>query len=354
MRAYGRFPVTMPQLSDLDGLIGLSRYDGVDIRPTLLRVLTDIYVLKPFHSPDEERHFTELALRLIDGVDIVTRKAVADRLIRYPAAPLAVIRHLARDIVQFATLSMRQQSAQTEAGLQGPPSQIAHDVIARLRAPTPKPTVPDPASKQDADQADPDEPNLGDVFYAADAEERRLILLNLDFSSMPVPPLISHLPASATIGRLEAAALAGRPDIFIRELEHALALPRAEAEKIVNDTLGEPIAVAAKAIAMPLDIFQRVLLFVNPAIGRSIERVYSLSALYHELTGDAALRLLTIWRQPPRRLQPRATGHQPVLWDDAHRGAREAASIAPHRLAAPSSERERPTSMGPNARQRTT
>src|SRR5215470_12570713 len=302
----------MPQLSDLDSLIGLSRYDGVDIRPTLLRVLTDIYVLKPFHSPDEERHFTELALRLIDGVDLLTRKAVADRLIRYPAAPLVVIRHLARDIVQFATLSMRQQPSQSETSLRGSPSQIAHDVIARLRAPAQKPTTADPTTV-DTGQADPDEANLGDVFYTADAQERRLILLNLDFASMPVRPLTSHLPASATIGRLETAALAGRPDVFIRELEQALELPRAEAEKIVNDTSGEPIAVAAKAMAMPLDVFQRILLFVNPAIGRSVERVYSLSALYPELTTDAALRLLTIWRQQTQRVQTRTMHHQPVL-----------------------------------------
>ena len=61
----------------LEGLDGLARRDGVDIRPTLVRVLTDLYVQKPAHSAEEERHYTELALRLIDSVDLPTRVAVA-------------------------------------------------------------------------------------------------------------------------------------------------------------------------------------------------------------------------------------------------------------------------------------
>jgi hypothetical protein len=38
-----------------DGLMTLSRREGVDIRPTLLRVLTDLYVQTSAHSDDEER-----------------------------------------------------------------------------------------------------------------------------------------------------------------------------------------------------------------------------------------------------------------------------------------------------------
>jgi hypothetical protein len=351
--AMWRQKVTTPLWSDLDSLIGLSRYDGVDIRPTLLRVLTDMYVLKPVHSAEEEQHYIELALRLIDRVDIATRKAVADRLIRYPAAPLAVIRHLARDIVQFATLDLqqardqaREPASQQTAGLQGPPSRIAEDVIARLRAPSHASTAAEPA----IEQRNSAEPRLGEVFYAADAAERRLILLNLEFSTLPVSRLTSHLPASATLARLEAAALGGRPDIFTRELELALALARADAERIVNDTSGEPMAVAGKAMGMPTDMFQRIVLFVNPAIGRSIERVYALSALYDELTNEAALRLLAILREPPRAAPARSARHQAVLWDDERQSARDAASAAPRRLAAPASERERLA----NSRQRTT
>ena len=66
----------------------LSRREGVDIRPTLLRVLTDLYVQAHKHTPDEERQFVELTSRLIEQVDDATRAAVRARLAIYPGTPL--------------------------------------------------------------------------------------------------------------------------------------------------------------------------------------------------------------------------------------------------------------------------
>ena len=78
----------------LDSLVDLACRDGVDIRPTLLRVLTDLYVQKPAHSAEEETQYVELALGLIDAVDAPTRAVVADRLSAYPAAPAAILAKL--------------------------------------------------------------------------------------------------------------------------------------------------------------------------------------------------------------------------------------------------------------------
>ena len=72
------------------------------MRPTLLRVLTDLYVQKLTHTPDEERHYTELALRLLDAVDVPTRAAVARRLSRHLSPPLRVIQRLAADLPDIA------------------------------------------------------------------------------------------------------------------------------------------------------------------------------------------------------------------------------------------------------------
>ena len=71
---------TAPLFPGFDGLMTLSRREGVDIRPTLLRVLTDLYVQASVHSVDEERQFVELTSRLIDQVDDATRAAVRARL----------------------------------------------------------------------------------------------------------------------------------------------------------------------------------------------------------------------------------------------------------------------------------
>src|SRR5271168_791143 len=92
----------MDSLSNLDNLTGLGLRGGVDMRPTLLRVLTDLYVQKLTHTPDEELHYTELALRLLDAVDVPTRAAVAGRLARHLSPPLRVIQRLAADLPEVA------------------------------------------------------------------------------------------------------------------------------------------------------------------------------------------------------------------------------------------------------------
>ena len=79
----------------LDGLVDLACRDGVDIRPTLLRVLTDLYVQKPTHSADEETQYVELALGLIEAADASTRAAVRASLSAYPVAPAAILQKLA-------------------------------------------------------------------------------------------------------------------------------------------------------------------------------------------------------------------------------------------------------------------
>src|SRR5215475_3701460 len=86
--------MTTPLFPGFDGLMTLSRREGVDIRPTLLRVLTDLYVQASTHSADEARQFVELTSRLIDQVDDATRAAVRARLAIYPATPAETLRKL--------------------------------------------------------------------------------------------------------------------------------------------------------------------------------------------------------------------------------------------------------------------
>src|SRR5215472_6477887 len=85
---------TSPLFPGFDGLMTLSRREGVDIRPTLLRVLTDLYVQAAQHSSDEKRQFVELTSRLIDEVDDATRAAVRGRLAIYPDTPTEILQKL--------------------------------------------------------------------------------------------------------------------------------------------------------------------------------------------------------------------------------------------------------------------
>src|ERR1700686_2783039 len=108
-----------PTLSSLNGLADIGLRSGVDMRPTLLRVLTDLYVQKLTHTPDEERHYTELALRLLDAVDVPTRAAVAARLVRHLSPPVRVMQHLAVDLPDVAAAvrshALLQPSTKTSA-----------------------------------------------------------------------------------------------------------------------------------------------------------------------------------------------------------------------------------------------
>jgi hypothetical protein len=165
------------------------------------------------------------------------------------------------------------------------------------------------------------------LFFAASADERRLILTNLDVvagTEQRRPPV-----ASDVIVRLETAALQHNAGEFSRTLERALGISGVLAERITRDASGEPIVVAAKALGMKAAVLQRVLLFLNPQVGQSIERVYGLARLYDELTPAAADRMLAIWQQTGGQRKPR---HEPLHWDDVHRSARSQASHAGHRV----------------------
>ena len=54
-------PSEFPGLEDL---VDLGSAHQIDMRPTLLRVLTDLYLQRPAHTAEDERYYTELALLL--------------------------------------------------------------------------------------------------------------------------------------------------------------------------------------------------------------------------------------------------------------------------------------------------
>jgi hypothetical protein len=164
---------------------------------------------------------------------------------------------------------------------------------------------------------EPSQNDLTSLFFSAPAEERRLILVNLDVAASKPARRIMPV-ASELIRRLESAALNRNPGEFSRVLERALGVDRDLAEKITADDHGEPIIVAARAIGMKLDVLQRILLFLNPVIGQSARQIYKLTRLFEELSAESAEYMLTIWRTTARR----RSVHAPVYWNDERPGLR--------------------------------
>ncbi len=314
-------------LSSLEGLTEIGLNGRADMRPTLLRVLTDLYVQKLTHTPDEDRHYTELALRLLDSVDMPTRATVAARLARHLSPPGRVMQKLAVDLpeVSAALRSNRPMQADQSAvtsvrNTPAAPEPVQAPASGAAACPIPSETsaAPDWIASDAASE-------LNELFFAANADERRLILLNLDVVVRPTPARCD-LANDTTAGRkLEAAALDRKREAFARELAHCLRISRRQAQRIAGDPLGEPIVVAAKALNIPGTLLHRILLFVNTSVGHSVERVHALATLYDEMTVEAAREVVAIW-QALKLDERELPTHQPLLAGDGSR-ARSAAAV---------------------------
>ncbi|MDN5005209.1 DUF2336 domain-containing protein [Bradyrhizobium sp. GCM10027634] len=292
-----------------DGLMTLSRREGVDVRPTLLRVLTDLYVQASTHSDDEQRQFIELATRLIDQVDDATRAAVKARLAVYPQTPVPVLQKLGL--------------VAAEEGRRVP---LAREIPQHpASAPSPARTPTDAEARMAASMAmQPKEAaEIHDMFFSADANQRALILHNLAQTPLKAAPRIPTVRAKRAIQILEMAAIAGDVENFALELGDSLILPSRVAAEIVDDAGGEALAVAARALDMPSPNFQRILLFFKPAIGNSVNEVYRLSRLYDRLSDRSALVMLAAWRGST--LAVTRAKYQPSLHDSERQRARGAA-----------------------------
>lgn len=314
-----------PSISPIDGLVDLACRDGVDVRPTLLRVLTDLYVQKPAHSADEITQYVELALGLIDSVDDTTRAAVAASLSHYPAAPAVIL----------AKLGLSENRPMPRPVL---PDVTALPEVAFAPEATLVPDETPELAHTEESAASIATAGLTEVFLSAPPADRRLILANLDVIANPAA-LIAPLPDDK-VARLEQAALHREPAAFARVVENALSIDRDLARRITDDDSGEPIVIMARALGIKAAVLQRILLFLNPAIGQSVERVFDLAVLYDEISLAAACHMVGLWRQDAPAAQAAHKGrYEPVYQEDARTVrrplARDSRRADPRETAAP-------------------
>ena len=300
-----------PFFPGFDGLMTLSRREGVDIRPTLLRVLTDLYVQASAHSADEERQFVELTSRLIDEVDDATRAAVRARLSIYPGTPAAVLKRL----------GLKPSSSDQRM----PIARVVAANLAAVAPPVPKaPTEAELRMASSLSMQPKDAAEIIDMFLRASASERAQILHNLQETPLRASARIPAARAKRAIETLEMAAFAADVENFTLEVAETLILPWQVAAQVVDDPGGEPLACAAKALDMPSAAFQRVLLFLKPEFGSSVNTVYRLSRLYDRLSERSALVMLAAWRGSTMAVS--RAKFRPALYDDERNHARAAPS----------------------------
>jgi hypothetical protein len=311
---------TPPLFPGFDGLMTLSRREGVDIRPTLLRVLTDLYVQAHTHSSDEERQFIELTSRLIDQVDDATRAAVRARLAVYPATPVEVMKKLGLNSYRLEQHVPLADAIPVTPSAAPPPARPLSEAELRLAS---------NLSMQPKDAAE-----INDMFSRAGPGERAMILHDLAKTPLRASARIPTARAKRAVETLEMAAFAADIESFTLELGETLILPARVATEIVDDPGGEPLACAAKALDMPSAVFQRILLFLKPEFGASVHNVYRLSRLYDRLSERSALIMLAAWRGSTMALA--RAKYRPGLYDDERHRARS------------SSAQTRPAAQTPN------
>lgn len=308
--------------SSIQGLIDLARRDGADMRPALLRAITDLFVLEPAHTPADRARFAELACRLFDSVDTPVRAAVAERLAGYPGTPAVVAARLARDEIAVADPILRRSPLLGEAELHAilDSRGIAHAIAIAARTSLPRSVLRrlaeagtcTPRTAQRAQPA-PGETDpaltiaLGRRYLVTGPDERRLIL-----TALPCCPAIGDEERLRRIdhgfgAQLERAALRHRAHEFALLLRQTAGLSGEVAARAVTDPSGEIAVAICRALEIPFDATSRILLFLNPQIGASVQRVFGLADWFEKISPAAARRLMAAWcALGPERERPRA------------------------------------------------
>ena len=296
--------------SGIQGLVELARRDRVELRPVLLRVLTDLYVQEAVHGPAERARYAELACRFLDNADLATRTIVAERLASYPGTPPAVAGKLAHDEISVANPLLRRSTALSEAELHSILDHrgIAHaiaiaarenlpaSVAQRLRETGMVRAIPAIVPARAAPEMNPGVTiALARRYFATNARERRLIV-----AAIACCPPVDHEERLRRLDRsfndrLERAALRHRAPEFTTLLRDHAGMPGDVAERVVSDPSGEPLAAICRALDMPFDMASRILLFLNPAIGGSVQQVLGLASSYDEMRPASARRLAAAW-----------------------------------------------------------
>ncbi|MEW6451201.1 MAG: hypothetical protein AB1490_11155 [Pseudomonadota bacterium] len=323
------------KIPNLDGLLPHSQRTQPDIKPTLLRVMTEMYVQKPVHSPAEEQQYIRLATTLIDKVDAESRAAALQLLWNYAAAPVPVVQRLMRDTISAIAAHEVGAIPPPSAYPEQPAKPATETQPANAATKAPAASTAAIASRQSAaavasalgalspqiaaNLRPADE--LSELFFTANAEQRRLILLNLPFSSLPPARPIAPALAAEAIARLEIAALDHHAETFARLLERTLGISTGLARRLIDDQAGEPLVVVAIALGMRAAVLQRILLCLNPSIAQSVQRVHDLANLYEDVDRESAMRLVAVWQATHKSEAPSKPKHEQYLHADSGRPA---------------------------------
>jgi len=293
----------------LQGLAATAQINSAEMRPILLRVTTDMFVLHAEHTDEEIRLYEEMARRLIDDADAATLALVARKLATCSDAPTLVLNRLrakggeaAREIVQFSrqiewrelrrlavdgawdvacAVAGRSDLDREIAAILAarPEREIARALAANTLAPLNHEDVRLLAlrGRDDVTLARA-LLNRGEItldhlplYLTANAEQRDILFGLVRQASLAQtgrPETMPKLDENLVL-RLETTALRQKRTSFALALADLLGCDALCARRIVEDETGDALALAFLAIGLPAEAAARIFLIAFPKIGQS-------------------------------------------------------------------------------------
>jgi uncharacterized protein (DUF2336 family) len=339
-------------LLPVETLERLSRQEGVDVRPILVRVLTDLFVQKQGHAPEDVARYEELVGNLLDVVDAGARAAVARKLADEPRAPRSIIARLIADDVSVSAPILSRfadlpREMLMELALKGGPAEAAAiasraDVDDELMRVLTRNTddlaletlAANPAARPGAatlaalvDRAanspslaaallrrdDLDPAAFAPLYLHARPARRASIRKAIsDRPGRPTPAPRSPRRADALDAAVaEAVAHEGRGHLIAEALGNALGLRPDLAARLTTESSGEPFILMLRAAGVDSDMAIRALLVSQPAIAASVARVFELAEIAETTSRAVAIELISaLARHGQRSAHPR---HEPLF-----------------------------------------
>ncbi|GAC1330690.1 MAG: hypothetical protein NVSMB26_08330 [Beijerinckiaceae bacterium] len=344
-------------LSGLEGLVALGKTGGLNMKPILLRVITDQFVSQPRHPAADIAQYSELAQQMIEEADGATVLGVAKRIAAHPDAPPAVIERLlskgaevaAAIFAAGAAVDTNRLAEHAEwgslaeavaiAGRNILDAQTAAALARRPETPVLCALAANPAAPLDAHavsyllQRGRSDRELGLVllsradfpgdrsalFLVANAAQRREMLLAAGRGDLGARADAKRKP-QRDLGTLADLAAAQKWTLFTIELAVRLGCDPKGVQDIVRDPSGEPLAVALAALGMGPADAARIFLSSEPQISHRIDRIRTLTRITSDLPPRAARRL--VFLMLGQSLPNEATRHR------VYESATEVASLA--------------------------
>lgn len=277
----------------------------------------------------ERTQFEVLMQHFLPRIDVFSRAVVAQKLGPCSTLPLSILDMLALDADEVAEpiitsapslppsllerirrsdrnilqslLAERERKAGRYERVEAsepiaPASQPAFIANAPVETNKEAPPAPHPLFTEPAPELAqaPPLPSSPNAFFEAGSKERQDYLLRLtEFGEGEAP---APAPKESFQYLLRLLALR-QHDGAAEILSDLLDLPAPLTRRMIDDPHGEALVAIGRFIGLDEEQFLRLALLGNAQVGRAVERVYALRALYRKTSPQACAHLFSLWRQ---------------------------------------------------------